>query len=269
MKFVGIDLAWSDSNQSGVAVIGADGTVSRAASNLHSNEEISEYAGLTEREEAIIAIDAPLVVKNEEGQRPVERQLTEMFGPFDAGPHSASLKNPMFHQAGRISQFVSLLQELGFEQGPAVRKQQPQRVFLEVFPNPAQVIMFPAITRSGHYHYRAPRYKFKAGRSWTETQCEWEIYRARLLSLRACVPPIKYADEVKKSLSVDIEGYKGRRYKALDDLLDGILCAYLAYYFWYWGECWTVGDSNLGYVVLPYCRLPNCSLLSSVANVEV
>lgn len=260
MKFVGIDLAWSDKNASGVAVIEADGTVSRAASHLQSNDEICEYAGLTEHDEAIIAIDAPLIVRNEEGQRPVERQLAEIFGQFDAGPHSASLRNPMFHESGRIRQFVHLLEHFGFEHGPKIRKQQPQRVFLEVFPNPAQVIMFPGLARGRHCHHRTPRYKHKRGRSWIETQCEWEIYRARLLSLRAKAPSVKYSGEVRKSLSVDIEGYKGRRYKAVDDLLDGIFCAYLAHYFWYLGEFWMIGDTDAGYVALPHCGLPNCSL---------
>lgn len=47
---------------------------------------------------------------------------------------------------------------------------------------------------------------------------------------------------------MDIEEYRGTRYKGLDDLLDGIFCAYLAFYFWYWGEkrCWVIGDLNEG-----------------------
>jgi predicted RNase H-like nuclease len=52
------------------------------------------------------------------------------------------------------------------------------------------------------------------------------------------------------------------RYKALDDLLDGIFCAYLAYYFWYWGSenCLVIGDLENGYVSLPRCPLPACQL---------
>jgi len=48
----------------------------------------------------------------------------------------------------------------------------------------------------------------------------------------------------------------------LHDLLDGIFCAYPAYYFWYWGEegCRVVGDMSTGYVTLPHCRLEHCKI---------
>jgi len=135
-------------------------------------------------------------------------------------------------------------------------------VFLEVFPSPAQVILFPWAHHNAHGHYRPPRYKYKRKRSWTETQCEWEIYRARLLSLRAKEPALKFSKEVKNVLNIDAEGFRGVRYKILDDLLDGIFCAYLAFYFWFWGSerDWMVGDMSTGYVALPRCTLTKCEL---------
>ena len=260
MKFVGSDIAWSEKNLSGVAVIDAGGTVIRASGNVRTNEEICGFAELGEGQDAVIAIDAPLIVRNEDKQRPVERELTQLFGLYEAAPYPANLSNPVFRKSGRIQQLVTILERLGFEQRPSVKKQQAQRVVLEVFPSPAQVILFPWINHNGHGHCRPPRYKYKPKRSWTETQCEWEIYRARLLSLRAKEPALKFPVEVKNLLNVDSEGHTGVRYKILDDLLDGILCAYLAYYFWYWGDarCWIVGEMNTGYIMLPRCNLPYC-----------
>jgi predicted RNase H-like nuclease len=265
VKFVGIDIAWSEKNLSGVAVIDSSGTLVRAKGDIRTNQEICDYAGLDEREGAIIAIDAPLVVKNSDKQRPVERDLTRIFGLYEAAPYPANLSNPAFQKTGRIQQFVSGLERLGFEQQPIVGKQQAQRIFLEVFPSPAQVILFPWANHNGHGHCRPPRYKYKPKRSWVETQCEWEIYRARLLSLRAKEPSLKFSTEVKSLLNVDSEGLTGVRYKILDDLLDGIFCAYLAYYFWYWGgeRSWVVGNMNAGYVTLPHCTLSNCELSKS------
>jgi len=262
MKFVGIDIAWSERNPSGVAVIDSDGTLVRASGALRSNTDICEFAGLTTGEDAIVAIDAPLIVKNADKQRPVERQLMQIFGPYDAGPYPANLSNVAFQPISRIQQFVRHLESLGFTNQPKVQKGQAQRVFLEVFPSPAQVILFPCVTHNGHTHCRPLRYKHKKGRSWTEVQCEWDLYRARLRSLQIKEPVLRFSPDVNKTLSIDASELTGVRYKVLDDLVDGIFCAYLAYYFWYWGEerGWVIGDTESGYVALPQCNLPNCRL---------
>src|SRR6266481_2878285 len=49
---------------------------------------------------------------------------------------------------------------------------------------------------------------------------------------------------------------------------DGILCAYLAYYYWCWGEegSWVVGDMATGYVTLPRCRLKNCAIAAPASD---
>jgi predicted RNase H-like nuclease len=95
-----------------------------------------------------------------------------------------------------------------------------------------------------------------------EVHSEWEIYRARLRSLEYREPVLKFSPEVNKQIGIDIAEFKGAQYKQFDDLLDGIFCAYLAYYFWHSGEegCWVVGDLETGYVTLPRCRLSNCPL---------
>ncbi len=81
-------------------------------------------------------------------------------------------------------------------------------------------------------------------------------------SLECREPVLKFSPEVNKQIGIDVTEFKGGRYKHFDDLLDGIFCAYLAYYFWYWGEdgCWVVGDLETGCVTLPRCRLSNCPL---------
>lgn len=148
----------------------------------------------------------------------------------------------------------------GFRQSPEVKRQQSQRTFLEVFPSPALVMLFPCHTHSSHTHCRPLRYKHKRGRTWAEVHSEWEIYRARLRSLECREPALTLAPEVKKAIGIDITEFKGSRYKPFDDLLDGILCAYLAYYFWHWGRegYWVVGDAASGYIVLPRCQVQKC-----------
>ena len=64
------------------------------------------------------------------------------------------------------------------------------------------------------------------------------------------------------SIGIDVTEYRRSGYKQFDDLLDGTLCAYLACYYWYWGEegSWVVEDLNTGYVTLPRRRLENCAI---------
>ena len=267
MKFVGIDLAWGENKPTGVAIINAAGTVERAQANLRTNEGICDFAGLDSPDGAVVAIDAPLVVRNTGQCRPVERQLTEIFWSCDAAPYPANLSNPAFGERGRIRTLVNRLEASGFVQRPVIARQQEQRSFVEVFPSPALVTLFPGQNRREHIHCRALRYKFKKERAWGEVHSEWEIYRARLRSLECREPVLKFSPEVNKQIGIDVTEFKGGRYKQFDDLLDGILCAYLAHYFWYWGSdrTWVIGDLETGSVTLPKCHLPNCPLKRRVS----
>ena len=118
---------------------------------------------------------------------------------------------------------------------------------------------------------RALRYKHKPERAWAEVHSEWEIYRARLRSLECREPALKFSDDVRSQIGIDITGYRGAVYKQFDDLLDGILCAYLAYYYWCWGEegSWVVGEMATGYVTLPRCRLKNCAIAAPASNLAI
>ena len=103
----------------------------------------------------------------------------------------------------------------GFVQRPVIVGQQEQRSFVEVFPSPALVTLFPGQNRRGHIHCRALRYKYKKGRAWAEVHSEWEIYRARLRSLESGEPALKFSPEVRKQIAIDITEFKGRRYNNL------------------------------------------------------
>jgi predicted RNase H-like nuclease len=89
-----------------------------------------------------------------------------------------------------------------------------------------------------------------------------------LRSLQTKEPALKFSPAVNDELNIDASEMTGVRHKILDDLADGIFCAYLAYYFWYWGEerCWLVGYTDNGYVALPRCGLPTCGLNGCPGN---
>jgi predicted RNase H-like nuclease len=58
------------------------------------------------------------------------------------------------------------------------------------------------------------------------------MYRARLRLLECREPALRFWDDVRRQVGIDITESKGVGHKQFDDLLDGILCAYLAYYYW-------------------------------------
>jgi predicted RNase H-like nuclease len=73
MYFIGIDLAWSEKNNSGIAVLESQKDTARficGASDIQKTSDILDFI-LTEIKDnpAFIAIDASLIVNNETGER--------------------------------------------------------------------------------------------------------------------------------------------------------------------------------------------------------
>jgi predicted RNase H-like nuclease len=62
-----------------------------------------------------------------------------------------------------------------------------------------------------------------------------EELRGRLAGLTKAEPRIVMNDALKALLATDLEKLAGRALKNHEDILDALFCAYLAYYFWYWG----------------------------------
>lgn len=91
MFFVGIDLAWSEKNGTGIAIL--EGNQNKAkfccGDILLSDEEIIDYV---KDKNAFIAIDAPLIVPNEEGRREAERVVGALFRKYNAGAHPSNRK---------------------------------------------------------------------------------------------------------------------------------------------------------------------------------
>jgi len=86
MFFIGIDLAWSEKNRSGVAVIEGQKDTARficGASDIQKNSDILDFILTPIKDNpALIAIDASLIVNNETGERRAETQLKKMFAAY-------------------------------------------------------------------------------------------------------------------------------------------------------------------------------------------
>ena len=91
MRFVGIDLAWGGRRPSGLAVLDPEGTVV-AEGWATTDEELLGFLAAHDRDGAVLALDAPLVVTNPSGtRRGCEAELQRRYGRLGAGPYPTNL----------------------------------------------------------------------------------------------------------------------------------------------------------------------------------
>jgi len=138
MRFIGVDLAWGARQRTGLAVA-VDGHVVDSTSVV-DDDEICAWLEPHLRGPALVAVDAPLIVRNAAGtSRPCDRTITSVFGSSHAGAHSANLGIAAF-AAGIRAERLALRLDLGTD--PTLPRGQPVRRMIEVYPHPAMVSLF-------------------------------------------------------------------------------------------------------------------------------
>ena len=117
--FIGIDLAWqSDKNHSGIVVARGDdsgATAERASAGVSSLDALLAFVEEHTTANTVIAIDAPLVIRNETGQRPCETEVSRRFGAYHAGAHSTNLEK---YPDAPPCRLVEMLERAGFVHDP-------------------------------------------------------------------------------------------------------------------------------------------------------
>ncbi len=252
--FVGLDLAWSLRNNTAGAVARWDATRQQAdlvewREQLGDNEAIIAWLGemAGSQATALIAIDAPLVVPNCTGARPGEKLLSRVFRQYEAGAHPANRTN-----LGRYGQppgdirgetlAARLVSELNFRHDPLLEPRQPTRQFFECYPHPAMIVLFELATTL--------KYKRKLRSRPNDRYAEYALLQSHLLRLAEATPALVVPAEL---LSRPVSLLRGAALKHYEDLLDAIVCAYIALYYWWWGSAKVhiFGDLVDGYIVAP------------------
>ena len=236
-SFLGLDLAWSARNPSGVAALDARGRVVDARADLRDDDAIVAWVRAHLRATTVIGVDMPTIVRNPGGIRPCERELAADFRAYHAAPHPANLAR--FPDGGRARHILDRLATDGVRERLDLAPQFEGRFAFEVFPHPAHVRLFD---RAAIFRYK------KKSRPWPLVLAAWAEYRAALGSLTSADPPLDLGDDIPHSVV-------SRGYKAWDDLLDGVTCAYVAAYLWRWGTAQPhtriYGDLEAGYIAIP------------------
>ncbi len=244
MLFLGIDLAWSPRNNSGLAAIEGNGRSGRlvyAGIGLSDEEIVKFVSDFAKGRDAIVAVDAPLVVPNRTGRRPVEAIVGDLFRKYNAGAHPANRERLGAWSNGKIrgEELVAMLERAGFSHDPYVRRLESCRKVLEVYPHPSMVVLFQL--------ERILQYKAKPKRSVDFRIGEFEKYRKLLAELRS--PSL---DMDLRLVNEDLNGMNGPGLKRYEDMLDAVFCAYIAHYYWVHPDrCAVLGSRSKGYIVTP------------------
>jgi predicted RNase H-like nuclease len=235
--FLGIDLAWSARNRTGLAVVEDDGAL-RASGVAVSDDEIAAwlqaYAGGVE----VVAVDAPLVVPNASGMREAERAIQRTFGRYDAGAYPSHRGNLLFDPP----RAETLAGRFGWTADPSERGSVERPVCLEVYPHPAMVVLFGL--------ERVLPYKAGRGRTPDARRATFLVlldHLERLPELALTVHP--RWTELRAMIG---SATRQMHLEAVEDEIDAIVCAHLA---WLWrhrpGALVVYGSFEAGYVVAP------------------
>ncbi|MDN4172323.1 DUF429 domain-containing protein [Nocardioides sp. SOB77] len=237
MHHIGIDLAWGERQPTGLAVLDEDGVLVHVSA-VRTDEEIAERLAAYVEGPCLVAIDAPLVVRNETGSRPAEKALTKDFRRFEAGCHPSNLSKPEFRDGPRGAR---VCKRLGLDLDP--RSGRARRA-IEVYPHPATIVLFGL--------ERTLKYKDKRGR-------DVELLRGELLTLMTHVEAVVRtegpdgSDSAWAALRRAVEtATRKSQLRVVEDQVDAVVCAYVGRFADLHPDRTTVyGDLAEGYIVTP------------------
>ena len=245
MLFIGVDLAWSENNPTGMAIFEGDKKKAKLLSTrlVLSDKEIIDY--ITEsakNKDALIAIDAPLIVPNEEGRRIAEEEVGYLFRKYNAGAHPANRRRlSSFTGKIRGEEISKLLEKEGFKHDPKLKKFEKGRKFFEVYPHPSIVVLFNLD--------KILQYKAKPKRDYEFRWKEFKKYQKYMKDLEKLRPSFVVSKDI---LNKNVKKLKGKSLKNYEDILDAIFCSYIAYYSWANPEkCEILGNMKDGYILTP------------------
>lgn len=250
MEFIGIDLAWGEgsdkkaANESGVVVLDPTGRVVHAGWTRGIEETVAWVKGKAS-DEALLFVDAPLVVNNESEQRLCEKQVGQRYWRWKVTANSTNTRSRWL---GGVA-LRERLEALGWRysdgcKGPPCTG----RHICECYP-------YTAIVGSPELGYdERPPYKRKP-KSTRISASEFREHRAkvcdelirRVAKLSSVDPPLDLSSHSETRALVEHRSpISDIEYKHREDLLDAALCAWTASLWSRWGaeRCQVLGCAD-------------------------
>jgi predicted RNase H-like nuclease len=234
-RLAGFDMAWRpERNGSGFAVGQLDGDILVLESVQVAQNTIAQWIQVIAQESLFgIAIDAPLIIHNQSGQRPCEAELNKVFRSAKAGCHPSNLS--LYPDAASVTLGIKLVQQ-GF-----THLAQDQKFMLECYPHPSMVRLFDW----------SERLSYKRGSVELRKQGQVMLADA-IVSLERASLAFHIPESRSECLQRDfIMSLRGRAVKQNEDALDALICLYIAALFATGAEGYTFGETDTGYVWVP------------------
>jgi predicted RNase H-like nuclease len=240
MRFVGVDLAWGGRRPSGVVALDPGGVVV-AEGWATTDGELSGFLAAHDGDGAVLALDAPLVVRNPAGtRRGCEAELQRRYGRVGAGPYPTNLEllggrvraMELVRRSGRP--YLTVPRDPGRGQGWWA---------VEVFPAPA-LVELGGLPRAVRYKKGPPEAR-RAG---------LRAVAGVLRGLAGADPPLRPDPRgVLAAGLARLDGLRGAGLKAVEDLADAHVCAYVGLWWWARGPAATLvaGDEAGGAILVP------------------
>jgi predicted RNase H-like nuclease len=231
-RYIGVDLAWREAgagrpaNETGVAAIDASGRVLDAGWTRGVEETLAWARAAAGDGDALMFVDASLVVRNAGGQRRCETQVGQRYGYAKVSANSTNLASPRL--AGVA--FLRLAQAAGWRytdgtDGPPGGG----RHLAESYP-------YATLVGAEELGYPAERPLYKRQPRQLPA-AQWKVIRAagcdelirRLGRLADADPPLLLASHPQtRKLAAEPSPARDADYKHREDLIDGLLCAWTA-----------------------------------------
>ena len=241
MLFIGIDLAWTYKNESGICVISESGEVKFLDAGIYTNGEILEIIRNYSEDDMCIAIDAPLIVNNETGSRGAEGAL--MRAKIHGHRLSAFNSNRSYFMKvfGDIRGETLMKMVQGEFPDTEVGFTESKSNIIETFPTGICCGLFPEIY--------PVKYKRKPKVLFDETCRQMEILLKRLGRIETVEG---HVTELSSKLALDMSSLTRKEHKHIEDKIDAFLCAYGMYSIYHGrAEGVMFGNTEDGFMVVP------------------
>jgi predicted RNase H-like nuclease len=234
----GVDLAWQGNRNPTAIAVGnvADGAIAVTGvfENLHGFDAVASALDSIDRLHGV-AIDGPLIIRNQSGQRPCERGVAVAYGARKASCHACNLT--LFPASNGVL-LGDHLHAAGFGHVAAPG----QKWQLECYPHPALIEIFQL----------PERLFYKKGQVADKRQGQ-----ARLASLL-----LSLAQSERMMLTIGplflpyldpqrIQSLRGAALKHNEDVLDAIVCLYIAALYQAGNSERVFGCTEQGYIYVP------------------